>query len=190
MNEGGGFTSSKKETVNLPLDIHFPGSRDVRPELEDAWNEEADEEKVVLRWNDHDKVKRAMSSFVISRRGPDKIKPIKLRNLPDSAIDWLVHIFTACIVLGYTPKTWRMSKTVFIPKPGRDDYSIPKSFRPISLTSFCFKTLDRLVLWHLERTTFRCRPIYERQHTFRKGHSTELALSQVVNKIESTILQN
>ena len=48
---------------------------------------------------------------------------------------------------GYTPQIWRQSKVIFIPKLGKDDYSKAKSFRPISLTPFLFKTLERLSYW-------------------------------------------
>ncbi len=76
---------------------------------------------------------------------------------------------------------------MFIPKPGQDDYSVAKSFRQISLTSFLFKTLEQLVLWRLEDTTLKEHPLHEQQHTFRKGLSSEVALSRSVNHIEQAI---
>jgi hypothetical protein len=39
--------------------------------------------------------------------------------LPDKALDKLLPILNACISLGYTPKTWRKSDVVFIPKPSK-----------------------------------------------------------------------
>ena len=38
----------------------------------------------------------------------------------------------------------------FIPKPGKDDYTNPRAYRPISIVSFLFKALERVVLWHIE----------------------------------------
>ena len=191
------YTTGKKETIELLLDTHFPGSMNQpEPELDHYFNDIVDElngpQKIQpIRWINHDRVRRALSSFSDYKAcGPDDIKPIVLKRLPDNAIDRLVAIYTASVKLGYVPHTWTKSRTVFIPKPGRDDYSIPKSFRPISLTSFCFKTLERLVLWHLEQTTFRRKPFHTKQHAFRKGHSTELAISEVVDKIESAIHNN
>jgi len=40
---------------------------------------------------------------------------------------------------------WHQVKVVFIPKPGRNCYCGPRDFRPISLTSFLLKTMERLV---------------------------------------------
>ena len=34
---------------------------------------------------------------------------------------------------------------IFIPKPGKEDYSSPKSYRPITLTSFVLKGLERIM---------------------------------------------
>jgi ribonuclease HI len=111
-----------------------------------------------------------------------------LKNLPTNILTSLVHIYTACINLHYTPIAWKHSKTVFIPKIGKDDYSQPRAYRPISLTSFLFKALERLVLWHIEETTTDT--VHHNQHAFRKGHSTEIALNKVVNKIETAFFNN
>ncbi|XP_050664244.1 lipase 3-like [Leptidea sinapis] len=57
----------------------------------------------------------------------------------------LTAIYRACLAHRYVPLQWREEvKVVFIPKPGNSDYTNPKSFRPISLTSFLMKTLERL----------------------------------------------
>ncbi|KAG8173332.1 hypothetical protein JTE90_012380 [Oedothorax gibbosus] len=51
----------------------------------------------------------------------------------------------ACLVYGHIPEAWRQSKAVFIPKPGKADYSVAKAFRPICLSSFLLKTLEKMV---------------------------------------------
>jgi hypothetical protein len=53
--------------------------------------------------------------------------------------------FYACLANGYVPAMWHQVKVVFIPKPGRNSYCRPRDFRPISLTSFLLKTMERLV---------------------------------------------
>ncbi len=196
LKNNGKYTSTKRETIEVLMDTHFPGSLQAQPELASQMEEivrgdNAAKKLSPIKWIDEEKVRKAIKSFSdFKANGPDGIKPIILKRLPDEAIKRLVQIYTACITLGYTPLKWRASRTVFIPKPGKEDYTIPKSFRPISLTSFCFKTLERLVLWHLERTTFRRQPMHQKQHAFRKGHSTEVALSQVTDRIEKAILNN
>ena len=49
------------------------------------------------------------------------------------------------LVTGCDPAIWGQVKVVFISKPGSYSFSGPSDFRPISLTSFLLKTMDRLV---------------------------------------------
>ena len=71
-----------------------------------------------------------------------------------------------------------------IPKSGKPDYSIPKAYRPISLTPFIFKLLERVNAWDIMETALKTNPIHKRQHAYRMGRSTESAISQVLNEIE------
>ena len=72
---------------------------------------------------------------------------------------------------------------IFISKGADRDPTNPRSYRPISLTSFLFKTQERLNEWWCKSYGFDA-SIHDNQHAFRKGHSTELALSKTVNMIE------
>jgi ribonuclease HI len=47
------------------------------------------------------------------------------------------------------------------------------------------KTMERLVLWRLEGTTFKRFPLHKNQHAFRRGHSTEIPLSKLTNFVET-----
>ena len=187
------YTKTREETAKLLLDTHFPESVDDE-------NGELNSEDILEHFARHsqlsetlpyltpDKVKLAIESFKdFKAAGPDEIKPVILKHLPNAAINMLSFIYTACIKLSYVPQTWQKSRTVFIPKTGKRDYTLARSYRPISLTSFCFKTLERLILWHLECTTFKEYPIHKKQHAFRKGRSTEGPLSQFTNYVEEAL---
>ena len=64
------------------------------------------------------------------------VKHIVLKNFTKDLKDRKCNLYTACITLGYTPEVWRKSKTIFIPKLGRKDYSDPRWFSPISLVVY------------------------------------------------------
>ena len=121
--------------------------------------------------------------------GPDEIKPIVLQKLPQSTIKRITRIYRASIELGYMPNEWKRSEVVFIPKPGKDNYQKAKSFRPISLTSFLLKGLERIVGWHLENTILKASPISDWQHGFKRERSTETAILTTVDRLESSILR-
>ncbi|GBO98351.1 Probable RNA-directed DNA polymerase from transposon X-element [Eumeta japonica] len=38
-----------------------------------------------------------------------------------------------CLELGYFPRAWKVAAIKVIPKPGKEDYARPKSYRPIGL---------------------------------------------------------
>ena len=118
--------------------------------------------------------------------GPDQLKPSILKHLPTSFIDQIKTIYKACLALHYTPQEWLGSRVVFIPKPDKDSYTFPQSFRPISLSNYLLKGLERLVGWHMDQK-LELLPVHEAQHGFRMGHSTESAISNTVNYIEKHV---
>ena len=137
-------------------------------------------------------VKNAILSFSpLKCPGPDKIKPICLQQaiMNSNFLTRLTTLYRACIKLNNTPRPWRESNVIFIPKPSRDDYSNVRSFRPISLLSFFFKTLETVVMWRLESTSMKAFPLSMHQHAFRKGKSCESIISDLVDDIESSLLQ-
>ena len=71
--------------------------------------------------------------------------PALLQQAREIVIPYFLRILRACLATGYVPAIWRHVKVVFIPKPGRDSYSGPRDYRPISLPSFLLKTMERLV---------------------------------------------
>ena len=78
--------------------------------------------------------------------GPDGLKPLVFKYLLQNALEVLTIIYKACISFGHTPKRWRETKVIFLPKPGKDTEDVPKSYRPISPSNFLLKTLERLVV--------------------------------------------
>ncbi len=141
--------------VQQLLDVHFPGSG---PTV----NERGQETKIenlgtyleacrATRFITKPRIKWAIECLSSNKAaGPDGIKPVVLKNLPDSYLQQLQVLYVSSIYVGYVPQKWRRSKVVFIPKPGKEAYAKAKSFRPITLTSFIFKTLESVVLDHLE----------------------------------------
>ena len=92
-------------------------------------------------------------------------------------------IYKASIALHFTPTKWKTSKVVCIPKVGKEDYALAKSYRPISLMNYLLKGLERLSVWVAD-TALEEKPLHNKQHGFQKGKSTETAISNTIHKIE------
>ena len=135
-------------------------------------------------------VKLAINSFGDHKvgGGRDNFKPLVLKNLTEVAWKRLTRLYQAIIELQYTPLCFRESRVIFIPKPNRSDYENHRSWRPINLLSFFAKGLERLVLWEIETTTLKENPLSTNQFAFRRGYSCDLALSDLVDQIEHSIL--
>ena len=77
--------------------------------------------------------------------GYDNIHPEFLKNLGPIARKWLAIFLTRIISEKNLPKSWIITKTVAIPKPGKYPKMV-SSYRPISFLSMCSKLLKRIIL--------------------------------------------
>ena len=78
---------------------------------------------------------------------------------------------------------------MFIPKPGRNSYSGPRDYRPISLTSFLLKTMERLVDRCLRDEALALVPLHPNQRAYQAGKSVEMALHQLIVWVEKVLDQ-
>lgn len=171
-----------EEAVRLLMNTHFPPGATERVEIPTQGENEGNEVYTIT----DDMVKEAIKSFApYKAAGPDGIFPALLQMEVNQISTHLAGIFTACLKFAYTPKAWQEARVVFIPKPGKASYATPKAYRPISLTSFLLKTMERIV-----DTMIKSRIPSERlkfkQHAYVKGRSVDTALHEVVHNIEES----
>ncbi len=106
-----------------------------------------------------DRVRWAVNSFMPYKApGPDGIYPICLQKGLDLIIKHIIKIYRGSIAMGHISEPWRDVRVVLIPKPGREP-SLAKSYRPISLSSFMLKTLERLMDRFLREGTLTRHPL-------------------------------
>ena len=185
----GTMADNPKESVEILLDEHFPGSTTTGGKS-NICNVSYSKNWAEYSWLSTVKISQAIRKFSPHKTpGLDRLKPVVLQHLPLQAIKRMKTIFCASMELEYVPQIWRETKAIFIPKTGKEDYAHARSWRPISLMSFMFKTLERLILWQLEDTVFKTNGMHKDQHAFRKGRSTESALSDTVDYLESEVLR-
>ena len=75
---------------------------------------------------------------------------------------------------------------VFIPKAGRDPED-PKAYRPISLTSFLLKAMEKVIDLHLRSEHLTRKPLNQTQHAYQQKKSTISALHKLINKVENAL---
>lgn len=126
----------------------------------------------------------ALIKDLSTRKSPgfDKITPLHLKNLPNTAIIYLTILFNCFLQAAAFPSRWKNAKIITIPKPGKNP-TYPQNLRPISLLSTISKLYERILLrriWsHIEPNNL----VPLQQFGFRAGHSTVLQLQRVVEHI-------
>ena len=102
--------------------------------------------------------------------GYDNIHPEFPKNMGPRARKWLAIFLTRIISEKNVPKSWRITKTVAIPKPGKDP-KMASSYRPISLLSMCYKLPERIILYRISPAVDEILNI--EQAGFRPGRRTK-----------------
>jgi len=180
------YTSGIGESLEMLLEKHFPD--DPNQALESPSHQYSLPDDEVDSVISLEKVKRAVKSFGSYKSADwDGVFPAMLHYGPSSLLHQLTCVIRACLCLGYTPKDWLVMKIVFIPKPGKDSYERVSFWRPISLTSFWLKTMERLIDWHIRTPVLIGGLKSAGQYAYMSGVSTEAALHQVVARMERTL---
>ena len=127
-------------------------------------------------------VRNSLNSFAPNKApGPDELRPKILQNLGPKAIEVITNIYRESLSCGEVPAALLRMKVVFLPKD-KPDKSCAKSYRPITLSSFILKGLERIIQWYFQETLLS-RPLFG-QHAYTKNRSCDSALSEAVNFAE------
>ncbi|XP_049874511.1 uncharacterized protein LOC126372706 [Pectinophora gossypiella] len=96
-----------------------------------------------------------------------------------------LSLVNKCLELEHFPTIWKKATVVVLRKPGKDNYRIPKAYRPIGLLPVMGKIFEKLIVgrlkWHILPR------ISTRQYGFMPQKSTEDSLYDLVNYIRQKI---
>ena len=187
----GNVTKPGEETIRRLAEVHFPQATE--HERFPPYNSDDAELSANIRGKYDFISKRKVSLSLLRFKtgkapGPDGLQPLVFRHLPDRFLDRLTFIYECCIHFHYTPRLWQASSVVFISKPGKKDYRVGKNHRPIVLSNFFLKGLERLITWKMDKNLVY-HPIHKNQHGFQIGKGTEGALSGTCDYIEKFVLR-
>jgi hypothetical protein len=100
----------------------------------------------------------------------------------------LVHIYNLSLTSATVPTALKESKLIPIYK--KKEHYLPGNYRPISLLSVFNKLLEKCMYKRLYSFLNQYKLLYEYQFGFRDGHSTTLALTEIIDEIRENIDQN
>ena len=118
-----------------------------------------------------DSVKKILASLdVNSSMGPDYVHPRLLHHCPSISLP-LYLIFNKSLNDGSLPHSWKSSTVVPIFKSGSRYDAL--NYRPVSLTSVCCKSLERIIVDNLYDYFHDNNLFCSDQYGFRRGHTVE-----------------
>ena len=118
--------------------------------------------------------------------GPDGIANKALQAGVTQLAAHLTRIFNQSLHLGYCPAHFRELTTIVLRKPGKDNYTAPKSYRPIALMNTTGKIMDAIIARRLSYLAETHHVLPPTHVGGRKMRSTEHALHAVTHKIYKT----
>lgn len=188
------YTKNMEETLEHLIRHHFPNCADIVEDDDEIYPDPTNFNQIDLTDIDetitYDKIEQVIDNFgAFKSPGEDDIFPALLQAGKDIIIPRLITLFKASIKLKYIPRKWRGTKVIFIPKPGKGNYSEPGAYRPISLMSFILKTLEKLIDMRIRTYNLITKPLDRSQHAYQPGKSTETALHEMFTILEEGIYE-
>ena len=185
----GTHTEPGSNTLQYLLEAHFPSIQStVETKYTEVRKQTREINELELEWLTVDKLKEVFKLFKNKKSpGPDGLRPTVLKQLSKNKIEELIFLYKTTLMLEFTPTKWKESNIIWIPKPHKDRYNHHKSWRPISLSNYVVKTLEKLITWEVDRV-LKENPLSSNQHGFRREKNTETAISANTDYIEKHIM--
>ena len=113
--------------------------------------------------------------------GPDKLKPLLLKELRDEIAPIIKVIFEKSLQTGKLPSEWVTANVMPVFKKG--DKSLVANYRPISLTCILCKVLEHILASNIVKHLDTQGIMYDLQHGFREKRSCETQLVMMIDDL-------
>lgn len=115
--------------------------------------------------------------------GPDGIRNRALQAGSALLVPHLTRLFNQSLQLEYCPDHFRTSHTVVLRKPGKDNYTVPKAYRPIALLNTVGKIMDAVIARRLSYLAETYQVLPQLHIGGRRQRSVEHAIHAILEKV-------
>ena len=119
--------------------------------------------------------------------GVDGISPILLKHIKNEICRPVTLILNQCLTNGIFPDKLKIAKVVPIHKS--DDETMFNNYRPISILPTLSKVFEKVIFIQVHEHFHVNNLYFSNQYGFRKKHSTELAVLEVIDRITNQLDQ-
>ena len=117
--------------------------------------------------------------------GPDRLKPLLLRELREEIAPIIKIIFDRSLQTGKLPAEWLTANVMPVFKKG--DKSLAANYRPISLTCILCKVLEHILASNIVKHLDGHGILYDLQHGFREKRSCETQLIMLIEDLARNV---
>ena len=117
--------------------------------------------------------------------GPDRLKPLLLRELREEIAPIIKIIFDRSLQTGKLPAEWLTANVMPVFKKG--DKSLAANYRPISLTCILCKALEHILASNIVKHLDGHGILYDLQHGFREKRSCETQLIMLIEDLARNV---
>ena len=131
-----------------------------------------------------DEILVSMKNLKCNGKGPDNdgIHPLMIKHGGEQLLMLLLHLFNVVFTSQIWP--WKSGKVIFLRKEGKPSYNVTSAFRPITITSYVAKLLERVLECRLRKYVEDKGVLPTAQHGFRKGRSTGTYICNMIRALQ------
>ena len=115
--------------------------------------------------------------------GTDGIPNKVLKIITRQILKVLYYIYNASMTIGYCPQHFKDSVTVALRKPGKGDYTTPKSYRPIALLNTVGKLLEFIIAKRISAVAEKLNLLPPTHMGGRKLRSSEHSIHYIIERV-------
>ena len=114
--------------------------------------------------------------------------PKMLHNLGLNSLNLLQKLFNRC--MDTAEWVWNTAEVIFLKKEGKDSYAVPGSYRPISITSYIGKLLEKVLAERIKVFLEKRGILDANQEGFTVNRNTVRYLNRLNIEIKTSLLKN
>ena len=114
--------------------------------------------------------------------------PKMLHNLGPNALKLLQKLFNNCLERGEW--VWNDAEVIFLKKDGKDSYAVPGAYRPISITSYIGKLLEKILAERITNFLDSQGILDPDQEGFTAKRNTNRYLNRLILEIKTDVKEN
>ena len=115
--------------------------------------------------------------------GWDGVSPKVIKSVAGELAGSLSRLYNCCIREGYYPSCFKVARVVPVFKS--EDQTMFSNYRPVSVLPVLSQIFEQLLKARLVEFLDRNKVVIPGQYGFRKGHSTDMAIMDMVEKVRS-----